>query len=125
MSRVFAGLDPASGGVLSVADRIDTVGPGWAVRHTHFYGEVADKLSDVDVLVGGYLSDTLFKTYYMTNVDTYPRSRQPPRLRDPKPKGMIVPVRESSMDWLWDDLVDAVRTRRRAHHPELRRDDPE
>ncbi len=103
----------------SIRERIDTVGPGWDFRHTHFFGEVADALRDADALIGGFLSDTLFKTYWMTNVDTYPRSRRPPRLRDPTPDGMIVPVRESAMGCLHDDLVGAVNARRRAHHETL------
>lgn len=105
----------------SIRERIDTVGPGWDFRHTHFFGEVADALRDTDALVGGYLSDSLFKTHYMTNVDTYPRSRQPPQLRAPKPDAMIVPVRESATEWLRGDLIEAVETRRRTHHEKLRR----
>jgi hypothetical protein len=105
----------------AIPERIETVGPGWDFRHTHFFGEIADALADADAIVGGYLADTLFKTYYMTNVDTYPRSRQPPRLRDPEPDEMIVPIRESATDWLREDLVAMVGERRNEHHERIKK----
>lgn len=108
----------------SIRERIDTVGPGWDFRHTHFFGEIANALGDADAIVGGYLADTLFKAYYMANVDTYHRSRQPPRLREPEPDSMIVPIRESATEWLREGLVGAVTERRQNHHDRLKKQRP-
>jgi hypothetical protein len=109
----------------SILDRIDTIGLGWDFRHTHFFGDIAKELSGSDVIIGGYMSDTLFQSYCMTNVDTYHRSRRPPRLRTPDPDEMIVPIRKSAVEWLRDELVDAAEARRQQHHERLKHHRPQ
>jgi asparagine synthetase B (glutamine-hydrolysing) len=103
----------------AVRERIDTLGPGRDFQHTHIFGSVARYVEDVDVIMGGYLSDTLFKTQYMKNIQVSPS--QPEKLAEPTPGK----IKESTFEAtevgdVFRDLVTQVRKRRRSHHQRLK-----
>jgi hypothetical protein len=106
--------------------RIDRIGPGFDFRHTHLFGPVADQFEDADVVVGGYLADTLFKSHYMSNVAR--RNTRPDSLLDPCPDEVKPPpgdVGGSTLSKIGgapfkDDLVAAAQKRRCEHHRHLK-----
>lgn len=109
----------------SVEERIDRIGPGWGFLHTHIFGPVADRFQDVDVLLGGYSADSLFKTHYMSNVEE--RRRRPPRLLGPFPDWIHSPdVRGGKMGnaALWNDIASTAQKRRIEHHERLKEHRP-
>ena len=104
-----------------IPERIDRIGPGWDFRHTHIFGSVAEQFEDVDVVLGGYLADTLFKTPYMSNVRK--RHLRPDLLLDPMPDTVAKPnFKDGSMGTaaLWSDAVSAAQERRGKHHKRLK-----
>lgn len=100
-----------------IEQRIDTIGPGWDIRHTHIHGPVAEQFEDVDVVLGGYLADTLFKTNYMSNVERQGGSE---KLLDPIPDVVKRPWFQSQKIGLWNDYVAAAQQRRNSHHRRLK-----
>lgn len=102
----------------NVAARIDRVGPGVDIRHTHIYGPVEDRFQDSDVILGGFLADTFFKTYFMSNV-AWPSGR-PRHLLPPDPDQIGVPLFEDGEEWFDSEIVAEARGRRREHHEKLK-----
>lgn len=107
----------------AIAQRIDTVGPGRDFRHIHIFGPVAEPYRDADVLLGGYLADTLFKTNYMSNISRI-RGR-PDRLASPAPDQIKVLQFNAAPGWFREDLVAAARERRLKHHKRLKQFRPQ
>jgi len=103
----------------AIEERIDTVGPGWDIRHTHIHGPVQRRFEDADVVFGGYLADTLFKTYYMSNIDRQKGLLRSERLLDPMPDVVKSPNFRSGILHLWNDQISMVRKRRMRHHHRL------
>jgi len=103
----------------AIPERIDTIGPGWDFRHAHIHGSVAEQFEDADVVFGGYLADTLFKTHYMSNVEEG-GPLQGEQLLDPKPDVLGGVNMQSDVTALEREHVAAVRARRREHHERLR-----
>jgi hypothetical protein len=109
-----------------IQERIDRIGPGFDFRHTHFFGSVAEQLEDADVVIGGYLADTLFKTWDMSNVarrNTRPNVLLKPRPDDVKPPPGDFggsPLSSSGGAPFRNDLVEAVQERRHEHHRRLK-----
>lgn len=104
-----------------IADRIDTIGPGWDFRHTHIFGPTAAPFQETGVVLGGYAADSLFKTYYMSTVED--RRRRPPRLLGPRPDWVKHPnVWGGKMGHaaLWNELIAAAQERRIKHHERLK-----
>lgn len=110
----------------AIPDRIDRIGPGFDFRHTHLFGPVADQFEDADVVVGGYLADTLFKSHYMSNVARH--NTRPDSLLDPCPDEVKPPPGDVGGSPLSTtggapfqaQLVAAVQERRREHHHRLK-----
>ncbi len=103
----------------AVRERIDTIGPGRDFQHTHIFGSIADYIEDANVILGGYLSDTIIKTLYVGNSESYPD--RPEQLLGPEPdriKGHF--FEEESLSAVSDDILDQVRRRRQAHHKRLK-----
>lgn len=101
-------------------ERIDTIGPGWDVRHTHIYGPVAEQFDDGDVMLGGYLADSLFKTHYMSNVEEEDGWGRSERLLEPTPDIVKSPNFQSRFAPLWSNLLSNVHWRRHSHHQKLK-----
>jgi asparagine synthetase B (glutamine-hydrolysing) len=104
----------------AIEERIDTVGPGWDIRHTHIHGPVQRRFEDADVVFGGYLADTLFKTNYMSNVERQGGMCRSECLLDPTPDIVKRPDVQSEPAALWNDYAAAARERRIAHHERLK-----
>jgi len=103
----------------AIYERIDRIGPGRDFRHTHITGPVAARFEDADVVLGGYHADALFKTYDMSNVRERlgrPSVLQPPRSDVVK----MTQFDTAEAAYFRADLVEAARTRRRAHHKRLK-----
>lgn len=104
----------------AVRDRIESIGPGWDFRHTHFLGDIQQTFQDADALVGGYLADTLFKTYHMGNVEKR-RGLKPDSLKRPDPDEIdVLKKGEQQSGWFSKPLVKKVRKRRVDHHHTLK-----
>lgn len=109
-----------------IYERIDGLGPGWDFRHTHIFGPVADRFEDTDVVLGGYAADSLFKSYYMSNVEE--RRRQPPRLLGPRPEWIQHPDVWGGIMGnaaLWNELIAAAQERHIKHHERLKEHRPQ
>lgn len=106
-----------------VSDRIDTIGPGRDFQHTHVFGSVASQLERTDVILGGYFSDTILKTLYMSNVERRPD--KPEQLSEPMPDTIKERnFMEDISDIFIDRLVEKVQTRREKHHACLKETRP-
>jgi asparagine synthetase B (glutamine-hydrolysing) len=104
----------------AVQDRIEMIGPGWDFRHTHFLGDIQGAFQDADALVGGYLADTLFKTYHMSNVEEG-RGGIPDSLERPDPDEIdVLKKGKQQTGWFAKPLVKEVRKRRADHHRTLK-----
>jgi asparagine synthetase B (glutamine-hydrolysing) len=103
----------------NVEQRIDTIGPGWDLRHTHVHGSVSNRFEDVDVVFGGYLADTLFKTHYMSNVVKRNDWGRSERLLDPMPDDVEKPDFQSGRIGMWNDYAMAAKRRRNEHHEKI------
>lgn len=104
----------------NIIERISSIGPGWDFRNVHFTGEISDHFNDSDVALGGYLADTLFKTYYMSNVEQR-RGWRRQRLHSPDPdKISILQQNVLSAKWFREDLRRGVVKRRNKHHERLK-----
>jgi hypothetical protein len=106
-----------------VRERIDAIGPGRDFQHTHVLGPLVDHFEKPDVLLGGYLSDTLFKTHYMSNVRK--RHDRPEKLVSPEPDTIKeTSFSEKGDSFLRHDLVEKALERREAHHECLKEKRP-
>lgn len=92
-------------------ERSRMVGGVSDVSHTHVYGELADSIKSADAVVGGFTSDTLWKSLWKSNI-----SRQskfgPERLiscHAHEPLGIAFAV---SKDWLNPTIAAEVDERR-------------
>lgn len=103
-----------------IPERIARIGPGWDFRHTHIFGPVAEQFDNVEVVLGGYMADTLFKTLWMSNIRSRPW--RPDILLDPIPDKVIPDFRtgEIGQAALWSDLVAQSQRRRTDHHRRLK-----
>jgi asparagine synthetase B (glutamine-hydrolysing) len=103
-----------------IKERINTIGPGWDFRHLHFFGDLSNHFQDADVLLGGYLADTFFKTYHMANVEQE-QGLTPDSLGKPMPDDIdVLRKGEKGSKWFSTDLVVEVRERRGDHHQVLK-----
>lgn len=102
-----------------IEERIDLIGPGLDFRHTHIFGPIAERFADVDVVLGGFMANSLFKTFYMANVERR-GSLLPDRLLAPGPETIGRPEFESELTAFWNERAAAVRKRRVRHHERLK-----
>lgn len=105
----------------NIAERIRSIGLGWDFRHAHFSGSISRSFEDADALIGGYASDSIFKTYYMSNVEER-RGIRPNRLLPPRPNEIeVLKQSETESDWFKAKLVQTVIERRTEHHQRLKK----
>lgn len=117
-----AGLRPDQFYRKDLVERIDATSGQFDVSHTHIWGKLAEPLAQADAIVGGFTSDTLFKSLWMGNVDR-PRISNfwVERLSDNSPKEPRGVRWDDPSGRLDESLVQAVRERRLAHQRRIKR----
>lgn len=101
-----------------IDEKIRMVGPGRDIRHVHFNFEVGDKLKDAEVILGGYLADSLFKSNYISNIKR--NTFLPDQITGPKPDVIKILDSCKGYDFFNKDLVEQVKQRRIDHHNRLK-----
>jgi asparagine synthetase B (glutamine-hydrolysing) len=101
-----------------LARRVALTGAAADPQYVHVFGAVAERCVGVDVLLGGYLADTFFKSVYLSNVR---RLRFMPETLGPPRPDTIMGL-EFALDGrdLLPDLAEEVTRRRRAHQERVR-----
>lgn len=102
----------------NISEKIRIVGPGRDIRHVHFNFEIGDKLLDSDIILGGYLADSLFKSNYMSNI--HRRAFLPDNLTEPKPDAIKILDSCSGYSFFKTEMLDQVWARRMEHHNRLK-----
>ncbi|MCS4191727.1 hypothetical protein GGP51_003224 [Salinibacter ruber] len=104
----------------SIRELIDTIGPGWDFTHAHISRQVGDQFKDADVILGGYLADTFFKTLWMPDVRS--GRFRPDRLLPALPNTVTgIDLDKMSDLSLWSNLIGRVLERRKDHHERLKK----
>jgi len=101
-------------------ERINLIGSGRDIRHTHLFGDTAKPYQDSDLLLGGYAADTLFKTAWMKNTGYRLNGIGPERIYPYDPDDISGVHHPNDLPWLDKDLAHAVWERRWRFHLRLK-----
>ncbi|MCG5516371.1 MULTISPECIES: asparagine synthase-related protein [unclassified Ectothiorhodospira] len=102
-----------------IRGRTLSIGGSFDVAHTHVYGELASNLGNADAIVGGFTSDSLFKSLLVQGIRKSVKRLGPERIESkfvPTPVGIANPLNHS---WLAEDVAKEVNERRWAHHKKI------
>jgi len=103
-----------------IKERVNCVGSGRDIRHTHFFGETAQPLQNADIIAGGYAADTLFKTTWMGNVKVTRHFLRTIESLEPTYPDYPVGIHKAqNCAWLSTAVAKAVDERRWSHHQHL------
>ncbi|QKT04803.1 hypothetical protein HUS23_13775 [Ectothiorhodospiraceae bacterium 2226] len=85
------------------------------VRHTHVYGVLADSLGDADAIVGGFMSDSLFKSMLVANASRTLRRIGPETLTSDFSTTPVGIADAKQARWLDPEVASCVVERRNRH----------
>ncbi|MBP3193857.1 asparagine synthase-related protein [Natronogracilivirga saccharolytica] len=97
-------------------ERIELIGSGRDIRHTHLFGDTAKPYENSDLLLGGYAADTLFKTAWMKNTGYSFKGAGPERMYPYNPDDISGVHSPDDLAWLHKDLAYAIWERRWKFH---------
>lgn len=99
-------------------ERSRMVGGVSDVSHTHVYGEIADSIRSADVVVGGYMADTLWKSHQRSNISRKSKFAPEKLLQPHTPKSSGIAF-AASKDWLDPTIAEEVDERRNRLYEEI------
>lgn len=102
-----------------LSERVKLIGGVSDVRNTHVFGVLAEAVRDADAIVGGFTSDTLFKSLWKGNIETGLRRFGPEKLRQESAREPTGVQWLSPISWMRLEVTEAADARRWALHEQI------